>query len=193
MFRHPLPTRLGLALVFAAASACGDANLLPPATLGVEDDTVTLWAVTGTDIGLPSAYDLVLGITARTDRTADFDFVFDFVYDSLAHDSLPALLPRAALGLSADGGLLSLTTTPFDSLFASPSSGYDASKVVFVDSTSVVVARSRTQVCNFGITSGLYAKIQPIAISRTFRKIILHMVIDPNCGYHSFRPGVPGS
>jgi len=192
MSRRPQVSRIGLALVFAAASACGDANLLPPANVIVRDDTITLWAVTGTAIALPSAYDILLGITARTDRTADFDLVFDFVYDSIAKDTVPAFLPRGALGLSADGGLQRVTT-PFDSVFAAPSGGYDPFKTVYLDTTTVVVARSRTQVCNFGISSGLFAKLQPIAISRTFRKIILHLVADPNCGYHSLQPGLPGS
>jgi len=57
----------------------------------------------------------------------------------------------------------------------------------------VVVARSRSQTCNFGIYSGIFAKVIPLAISRTDRKIILRMVTDPNCGYHSFQPGVPGN
>jgi hypothetical protein len=192
MFRHPQVPRLGLALLFAAAAACGDANILPPASLAVRDDTITLWALTGTNIQFPSAYDLVLGIAARTDRTPDFDLAFDFVYDSLAHDTVPALLPRGALGLSADGGLLRVATR-FDSLYAAPGSGYDAIRPVFLDTTTVVVVRSRTQICNFGISSGLYAKLQPLAISRTFRKLIMRMVTDPNCGYHSLQPGVPGS
>jgi hypothetical protein len=192
MFRHPPVSRLGLALVFAAATACGDANLLPPAQLGVRDDTVTLWALTGTSIQLPSAYDVVLGTVARTDRTPDFDLAFDFVYDSLKHDTVAAFMPRGALGLSADGGLLQVATR-FDSLYAAPGSGYDAYKTVFLDTTTVVVVRSRTQVCNFGISSGYYAKIRPLTISRTYRNIIMRLVTDPNCGYHSLQPGIPGS
>ena len=192
MFRHPFPTRAALVLAAVATSACGEANLLPPATLAVREDTIRLWAVSGTDIGLPSAYDLVLGLTARTDRTSDFDFVFDFVYDSVAHDTVPALLPRAALGLSADGGLVRVATR-FDSLYAAPAGGYDASKVVFLDSTTVVVARSRTQTCNFGIYSGIFAKLVPLELSRTYRRLTMRLVTDPNCGYHSFRPGVPGN
>lgn len=184
--------RIGLTLACVAATACGDANLLPPATLGVRDDTITLWAVTGTAIQLPSAWDLVLGIAARTDRTSSFDLVFDFVYDSLAQDTVAALLPRGALGLSADGGLQRVNQS-FDNLLAAPSDGYDSVKPVFVDTTTVVAARSRSQTCNFGIYSGIYAKAIPIAISRTDRKIILRLVTDPNCGYHSFQPGVPGN
>ncbi len=181
----------GLVLACAAVAACGDSNLLPPATLAVETDTVTLWAITGTPIAEPSAWDLVLGYPARTDRTASFDFAFDFVWDSVAQDTMPALLPRGALGLSADGGL-QVVRTPFDSLRSAPSTGYDADKPVFLDTTTVVAARSRTQTCNFGIYSGIFAKLVPLSIDRTYRKIILRMVIDPNCGYYSFQPGVPG-
>jgi len=192
MLRTSATLRIGLVLASAAVTACGDANLLPPATLGVQEDTVTLWAITGTQIALPSAWDLVLGIAARTDRTSSFDWAFDFVYDSLAHDTVPALLPRGALGLSADGGLQQMKVA-FDSLRSAPADGYDADKPVFLDTTTVVAARSRTQTCNFGIYSGIYAKVTPLEISRTYRRIILRLVTDPNCGYHSFLPGVPGN
>lgn len=192
MLRSLPVVRIGLVLGCVTASACGDANLLPPATLAVREDTVTLWAVTGTSLSLPSAWDLVLGFAARTDRTASFDMVFDFIYDSLAHDTVPALLPRGWLGLSADGGLQRMSVA-FDSLRAAPSGGYDSYKPVPLDTTTVVAARSRSQTCNFGIYSGIFAKAIPLAISRTDRKLILRMVTDPNCGYHSFQPGVPGN
>ncbi len=184
--------RIGLVLGCAATTACGDANLLPPATLGVREDTITLWAITGTSIALPSAWDQVLGIAARTDRTSSFDWAFDFVWDSVAHDTVPALLPRGALGLSVDGGLQKVSGV-FDSLRTAPGSGYDGSAPVYLDSTTVVATRSRTQTCNFGIYSGIFAKATPLAISRSFRKVVLRLVTDPNCGYRSFNPGVPGN
>jgi hypothetical protein len=193
MLSHMHLPRTGLALLaLAATAACGNANLLPPANIPVAEDTVTLWAATGTAIALPSAYDVVLASPARTDRTSDFDFVFDFVRDTLTGDTVPALVPRGALGLSADGGLLRVSTK-FDSLVTAPGSGYDAYKPVYLDTTSVVVVRSRSQTCNFGITSGVYAKVLPLAISVSFRKIILRLVVDPNCGYRGLALGLPGS
>ena len=194
MFCHMHLPRPGLALLalLAATAACGDANLLPPASIEVAEDTVTLWAATGTAIALPSAYDVVLATPARTDRTSDFDFVFDFVRDTLTGDTVPALLPRGAFGLSADGGLLRVATT-FDSLVTAPGGGYDAYKPVYLDSTTVVAVRSRTQECNFGVSSGVYAKVVPLAISVSFRKIILRLVVDPNCGYRGLALGLPGS
>jgi hypothetical protein len=186
--------RTGLALValLAATAACGDSNSLSPASIEVAEDTVTLWAATGTAIALPSAYDVVGATPARTDRTSDFDFVFDFVRDTLTGDTVPALLPRGALGLSADGGLL-LVATKFDSLPMAPGSGYDSYKPVYLDTNTVVVIRSRAQTCNYGITSGVYAKVLPLSISVSFRKIILRLVVDPNCGYRGLQLGIPGS
>jgi len=194
MFCDMYLPRTGLALLAVAATtaACGDANLLPPANVAVAEDTVTLWAVTGTAIALPSAYDVVLTVPARTDRTADFDFVFDFVRDSVTGDTVPALEPRGAMGLSADGGLITVSST-FDALTSAPGSGYNSYSPVYLDTTTVVAVRSRTQTCNFGITSGIFAKVQPLVISRTFRKIILRLVVDPNCGYRGLQLGIPGS
>ena len=194
MFRHPnLPgTGLALLLVAVSAVACGSANLLPPANVAVADDTVTLWAVTGTAIALPSAYDIILATPARTDRTSSFDFVFDFLADSLTGDTVPALEPRGAVGLSADGGLIKVAST-FGAITSAPGSGYNSTSPVYVDTTTVVAVRSRTETCNFGITSGVFAKLQPLVIDRVARKIVLHLVVDPNCGYRSLQPGIPGS
>jgi hypothetical protein len=194
MFCHKYLPRTGLALVclLAATAACGDTNLLPPANIEVAEDSVTLWAATGTAIALPSAYDILLATPARTDRTSAFDFVFDFVRDTLTGDTVPALLPRGAMGLSADGGLLQVATK-FDSLTIAPGSGYNSYAPVYLDTATVVVVRSRTETCNFGITSGLYAKVKPVSISLPLRKIVMRSVVDPNCGYRGLQPGLPGS
>jgi hypothetical protein len=181
---------IGLAFVFAAAlAACGDPNLLPPATVVVQEDTLTLWALTGTPILRPSAFNILNQTPARTDRTSEFDFAFDLVPDSLG-DTVAVLIPRGGFGLSADAGLIRLVAN-YDTLRLAPVEGYEFHKPVVFDFEVVVVARSRLQSCNFDLSYGLYAKLQMIDLNRAERWVRLRMNLDPNCGYRGLAPGIP--
>ena len=181
---------IGLALVFAAAlAACGDPNLLPPATEPIRQDTLVLWALTGTPILRPSAFDILRQTPARTDRTSEFDFAFDFRPDSLG-DTVAVLIPRGWFGLSGDAGLLRLAAN-FDTLRLAPAEGYEFRKPVVFDTEVVVVVRSRPQTCNFGLQYGLYMKLQMIDFNRAEGWVRLRMNLDPNCGYRGLAPGIP--
>jgi hypothetical protein len=192
VFSHLHLPRLGLALLFAAAlSACGDANILPPATVPAHEDTLALWAVTGTDIVHPSAFDLLSDQAVRTDRTASFDFVFDVVVDSVGA-TVPVLIPRGGVGLTPDGGL-QRAGVQWDTLVVAPRDGYDAQHPVRLALGTVVIARSRTQTCNFGLSAGLYAKLQPLDIDLPNRRMVIRILVDQNCGYRGLQTGIPDS
>jgi len=188
--RKQLPLA-GLAIVCAAAlAACGDQTLLPPATRSIVDDTVTLWALSGTDVTKASAFDILNQLVARTDRTTELDFAFDFRWDSASRDTVPVLVPRGAMGLSDEAGLIRVRAL-FDTLLLAPAEGYETHSPVPVDTGWVVFAHSRYKVCDWGIQSGLYAKIKPVAVDRANRAIHLRIAVDPNCGYRGLGPGVP--
>jgi hypothetical protein len=192
VFSHLHLPRCGLALLLAVAlGACGNANVLPPATVPAVVDTLALWAVTGTDIIHPSAFDLLNNQVVRTDRTAGFDFVFDIVVDSVG-DTVPVLIPRGGVGLPQDGGLQRVGVQ-WDTLRLAPSDGYDPQLPVRLALGAVVVARSRIQTCNFGLSAGLYAKIQPLDIDLPNRRMVIRILVDQNCGYRGLEPGIPGS
>jgi hypothetical protein len=181
---------LGLALATFLLAACGDANLLPPATVPTIEDTVTLWALTGTDVAFPSAYDIIAAERVRTDQTGTFDFIFDF--RPVGDDSVPVpvLVPRGAEGLTADVGIMR-TTARFDTLRLAPIEGYEFHAPVPVDTGTVLFVRSRLQTCNYSLNYGLYGKLQPLAISTSERWIQFKLRYDPNCGYRGLGPGVP--
>ena len=192
VFSHLHLPRSGLALLVAAAlSACGDANILPPATVPSHEDTLALWAVTGTDIVHPSAFDLLNDQVVRTDRSANFDFVFDFVVDSVG-DTVPMLFPRGGVGLTPDGGLQRVGVQ-WDTLVVAPPDGYETHQPVRFGLGVVVVARSRTQTCNFGVSAGIYAKLQPLQVDLPNRRIVIRILVDQNCGYRGLQAGIPGS
>jgi len=181
----PRPAAL-LALALAAAiAACDNPFALPPAALPPTEFSLTLYAITGTSLAYPSAYNFMAQTPARTDRTSNLDFAFDIVVDSLG-DTTAVLLPRGALGLYRDGGL-QLTRTPYDSITFAPNSGYDEGTPLAVSVGSVVLAASRSQTCNIGYVYPYYAKMAVTALDLTARSITLHMLIDPNCGYRSLQ------
>jgi hypothetical protein len=168
--------------------ACGADLTLPPATRETVEDTVVLYALTGTPVNTPSAYNLLSRRAERTDRTNDFDFAIDFAVS----DTVLQFLPRGALGFPPDGGL-QVTNVQFDSLLLAPEGGYQSEEPLVADSGAVLVAASRRQVCNFGITRPYYAKLTVEAVDRVQRSVTLRLRIDPNCGYRGLGPGIPAS
>jgi hypothetical protein len=184
---HPLVRPVALvALASAVAMAgCSATYTLPPATTAPFSGTQTLWALTGTSLQFPSAYDILTQTVVRTDRTSVFDFAFDIEVDS-ARDTSAVFLPRGALGLSMDGGL-QITQQPYDSITFAPTGGYQDSLPVKLAVGTVVLAASRSQTCNFGYVYPLYAKLRVTAIDYTARSVAFDILVDPNCGYRSLK------
>src|SRR5689334_7972739 len=110
----------GLAALAGAATttACDSPLAIPAATDTNRIDTVTLFALRGTSLLQPSAYDVVGRVVAHTDRLEAFDFAVD-----IADDGTALLYPAGTLGLAKDPGVL-LTTAPFDSVVTAPLSGF---------------------------------------------------------------------
>jgi hypothetical protein len=169
------------------AGACSDTLGLPAAAEENVVDTVSLWALHGTGLSLPSAYQLVPKGTVRTDRSSSFDFAFDV--DTLGR---PVFLPTGALGLGVASGLRH-TTVAFDSIKTAPTGTYVADSAFVVDSGMVAVVRSRPTQCGFGTTVFYYAKLQVLAVDTIERRIDLKILVDQNCGYRSLQPGLPRS
>ncbi|HET7790146.1 MAG TPA: hypothetical protein VFK78_05045 [Gemmatimonadales bacterium] len=180
-----------LAAAGTAATACSDLNQLPPPLDSNAVDTISLFALTGTPITEPSAYNISDTARVRTDRSPTFDFAFDIDSTGKA-----VLLPTGALGLGQASGIRVLTT-PFDSIFNAPTGTYVDTMRVVVDSGTIAVIRSRPTVCSFGATVFLYAKLQVLHIDTTSapggRRIDFRILADQNCGYRGLKPGLPTS
>jgi len=188
--RCPLfaPTVAVTGLVVLAA-ACTDTNGLPAAGIDNVVDSTSLFALFGTPIATPSAYDVTGRLSGhplvRTDQTAAFDFAFNF--DSLRR---PVLLPTGAVGLGQSSGLQQASVS-FDAIKVAPTSGYVFDKGLVVDSGAVVIVRSRPTGCLFGVTVFTYAKLVVVAIDTTARRIDFRILVDQNCGYRGLEPGIP--
>jgi len=164
----------------AAIAACGDNSLgLPAARYNNVVDSVSLWALDGTPLTTPSAYSISGRVAVRTDQTTGFTPSGEAV-----------LLPTGALGLGKASGIL-LPAKPFDSITVAPTTGYQDSTAVAVDSGATAVLRSRPiSSCVVG-TVYLYAKLQVLRVDTVARRIDYNILVDQNCGYRGLEPGIP--
>jgi hypothetical protein len=172
----------GLALLVVA---CSDTTNLPAPVFTNAVDTVSLFALRGTAITLPSAYTLEGAQPVRTDQTTVLDFAFDF--DSLG---APALFPTGAINLGALSGL-QRSTQAFGAITLAPTGGYVFDKPIALDTGAVVLVRSRPTQCLFGATVSLYAKLRVLGVDSTARRLDFEILVDQNCGYRGLEPGFP--
>lgn len=168
-----------------AAAACGDDFQLPPAVVPNEVDTVALYALSGTPIGLPSAYQLEFRRVVRTDQSASFDFAFD-----LTGTGAPVLIPTGPLGLGEGSGIQP-APLPFDSVTIAPTSGYVYDTTAAADSAVELLVQSRVTTCAFGLRSSFYAKLRVLGVDTAARRIDFAILVNANCGYRGLEPGLP--
>ena len=178
----PSAALAALALV-AIGLGCSVTIPLAPATESVAAGTVTLWALTGTNLIDPSAYSVSGQQVVRTDRSSGFDFAFDVQVDT-AKDTIGVFLPRGTLGLYTSGGL-QVTTQAYDSIKTAPTTGYQDTLPVAVKVGMVVLAASTEETCPNGQVEPYYAKLQIDSLDLVNRKIVFAITTDPNCGYRS--------
>src|SRR5882672_6214695 len=96
----------GLALL----AACKSPQSLPNAQDINQVDTVTLYALSGTPVGTPSAYAVIGPQIVDVGQSAKFDFVFNV-------DSQPVLMPSGTFpGLPNVAGLQRSTATSFNAI-----------------------------------------------------------------------------
>jgi hypothetical protein len=194
--RRSRTTVLALVLAFAGATACGSDLTLPPATIPIAQQQIKLYALTGTPVGTSSAYDMLSLAEVRTDVSTGFDFAFDMVFDSAYgfgqhNDTVAVLIPRGALGFTADPGLQVVPTFNFDSLKIAAGTGYTKARAVRIHEGDVLFAASRAQSCNFGFIRPHYAKLLIQAIDLNAKMATILVIIDPNCGYQGLGSGIP--
>lgn len=184
----------GTALAVTAL-ACDDPFQLQPAAVPNYIDTVTVFALQGTEITLPSGYDVAGRKPARTDRGDAFDFTFD-----IDASGVPGVFPQGALGLDPNSGIV-LSDKAFDNIEEAPTDGYSVDSVVVVGVDSIFIVRSRRfqgsrigngDDCPFFIGSlPRYGKFRVLEIDTQGRSISLESLINVNCGYRGLEPGIP--
>ena len=166
--------------------ACDTSPQLPPATDSNIVDTVTMYALRGTNVILPSGFDLPSNAALRTDLGA-FDFAFDIDPSNNA-----IMYPAGALGLPKDPGSLQ-STSLFDSLKTAPTDGYLDSAGVTIYPGLVFVVRSRPYFPGCELVGQLprYGKFHVLSIDDNLRSVTLEALVNRNCGYRDLQVGLP--
>jgi len=146
-----------------------------------------MYALTGTPVATPSAYNMSFGAVVRTDGFTAFDFAFDI--DSTGR---ALLLPTGPLKLGRLSGL-QVSALAFDSIRIAPSGRYNLDSALVVDVSTVAIAQSRPVTCPNGLPGAYYAKLHVLSIVDSTRRLTMEILDDTNCGFRGLQVGVPRS
>jgi len=177
-----------LLLACSLAAACGNPNGLT-AYVTNTPDTVTIYALSGTPVTLPSGYSIPARSAVRTDAASSFDFAFDIDTAGRA-----LLLPTGALKMGRQSGL-QVSTQKFDSIKFAPTGGYNLDSAQVLNDSTVLIAHSTLVTCSFGVSTYYYAKLHVLAIDTTSgpngRRLQFVVLADLNCGFRGLQEGLP--
>jgi hypothetical protein len=187
------PRKLALALVACASilTACGDPNLLR-AQLPTISDVYDVFALTGTPAAFPSGINTYVRTAVRVDGNANFDVALDLD----AQNRVIVYPVQKVVTLINSARRVGLRKVPgtFDALTIAPSGNYADSAIVLSPGEVVVVQSVRNgpgDACQFDISPFIYTKIAVDSVVKQSRAITVKAVLDPNCGFRSFEPGIP--
>jgi hypothetical protein len=172
-----------------ASVACSDTSGLPDPTFNNEERTETLYALTGTPVGTPSAYAIHGSRRVRTDESQDFDFAYN-----VEADDRPVFVPRAVLGIDPNTSVqpgLQPTSLSFEGMIEAPTNGYITEQVVPIAIGDRFFVRSRIgpNICAIGVPK--YAKLEVVSIDAATRSVTFRVLTNNNCGYRGLQPGLP--
>lgn len=176
-----------LALALVSTAACSQ-NSLSPATLPNRVDTVTVGALVGTPITVPSGFSVAENQVVRTDQSSAFDFAYNVEPGSSGRR---VFLPLGVLGLGSNGTAdpgLQLTAQAFDAITIAESNGYLTRDTIPVAVGNVFFVRSRVVCTSLGVPQ--YAKLEILAFPDSVT-VRFRVLTDNNCGYRGLQPGVP--
>ena len=182
-----------LAIVLSAVvAACGD-PLGIKATLDTAEDFQKVYALSGTPPSFPSALSVAFRQVVRVDGTGNFDVAFDI--DAAGKVVLyPPRLVATPLRISSEVGIQKVPGT-FAEVTRAPNGGYISDKPTTLSVGEVAVIQTPRNaggdVCVYRLSSLVYAKVAVDSINLATRSIYLHSVVNPNCGFHSLKPGIP--
>ncbi len=187
-------TTLGLVAGVLLVAGCGEADLFN-ASLPTARDSYTIFALTGSPVAYPSGINTFIRQAVRVDGNANFDVAFDI---DAAGDAIvyPARLVVSSLSGNRPVGLQKVAGT-FESVLSAPRGTYVDSLAVAAKAGDVIVIEAARNgsgdVCQFSISPFIYTKLLIESIVPATRTIIVQSVLNPNCGFRSFEPGIPAN
>jgi hypothetical protein len=183
--RQALPL-LTLAL---AALGCEDPTALE-ATEPTAASSLSVYAMSGTPVGLPAAISVPAAQAVNMDGSLLFDVAFDI--DAQGRAVLYPMELVAWIRVDVHRVGLFKSALAYDEVSRAPDGGYTYDETIIAEEGDVIVIESNdTRACVFPFPGRLYAKIVFDDIDPVMRVMRLRMTQNPNCGFRSFLPGVP--
>ncbi len=180
------------ALAVLVISACSD-SLGLKATIGTETDSFIVYALSGTPATFPSTYVAAGRTVAVIDGNGNFDVAFD-INSAGKVVVYPMRLVVSPITAFRDVGLLKGTGS-FDAITRAPTTGYLTDQSIVLAPGEVVILQTarntRNDVCLYGISPYIFAKIGIDSVDLKNRSIFFKSTVNPNCGFHSFKAGIP--
>lgn len=176
------------AIALAAVAACDD-PFKPTANTAVRTDTFSVYALSGTPVNVPTAFNIVFFVTVRVESSYGFDFAFDIDAQGKGR-----IIPvRLAGGAVTAGRRLGLqrTTTAFEQVDRAPQRGFVYDSAYTVNTRETVIFELLAEQCQLQVSQLVYSKIELLTVDPVARVLTFRMTYDPNCGFRSFLPGVP--
>lgn len=173
-------------------AACRDPVRIK-ATQSTQTDSFVVYAITGTSVSFPTTYLAAARAVTILTGAGNFDVAFDI--DAQGKAVLyPTRLVVSAITFIRDVGLQKVAGD-FETVVRAPSSGYITDQPLVLGKGEVAVLQtarnSSNDVCTFGISPFIFAKINVDSINLTNRSIFIKTLVNPNCGFHSLKTGVP--
>jgi hypothetical protein len=175
----------------AIGTAACDDPFAPRATAEVRTDSFVVYAVSGTPVNVPAAFNIVFFTPLRLEPTYGFDLVFDI--DPAGKVVLiPVRLVGGAVTAGRHVGLQKINVA-YDEVTQAPSDGYNPDTTLSLGVSEGAIVELHSNICEFQTSQLLYSKLQISAIDPVSRTIAFRITYDPNCGFRSFLPGVPNN
>lgn len=185
-----MPRFVRILLASAAVSlaiACGEPTRLP-ARAAVFGDTLTVYALSGTDISYPTALNVGQLLVVRASGVFDYEVAFDINAGGDAVVYPVALLAAQEAGVRRVG-LLAMDTT-FEDVTSAPRTGYVYDEPVVVEPGGVIAIEAQVP-CPYPYPQLIFSKLVVDSVKVAERAIYIRAITDPSCGFRSFLPGFP--
>lgn len=178
-----------LGTVLTLNAACGEPTRLP-AQDAVVSRSLTVYALSGSDIDLPSAISFAALFAVRASGVFDYEVAFDI--DAAGNAvAYPLALIAAEEANPRRVGLLKVPGT-FEQLTSAPRDGYVYDQPLVLAKGDVVAVESQIP-CSYPYPPVVFSKFVIDSINPSTRAIHISAVTDPSCGFRSFLPGIPKS
>lgn len=179
-----------LAVTAVSVAACDD-PFAPRATSPVRTDTFVVFALSGTPVNVPTAFNVLFFTPVRVEPTYGFDFAFD-----IDDQERVLLIPVSRMGGVVTAGRrvgFQRPTVPFDDVQRAPPGGYRYDSTFVLGPQDPVIVELASEACPFGFSPLIFSKLEVLAINAVDRRVTFRITYDPNCGFRSFLPGIPAN